>query len=77
MMLMLERAGLLVDEPLFRLTLLLQQTVPTGMTVQMIATMLDFGAAELGTLLFWQYVAAIVLTPCWTMLYFRMLGLHA
>ncbi len=67
---------MLVEEPLFRLTLLLQQTVPTGITVQMIATMLDFGAAELGTLLFWQYVAAIAVTPCWTMLYFRMLGLQ-
>ena len=75
MMGVLDALGLLLDDTLFRLTLLLHQTVPTGIAVQMIAVMLDFGAAELGTLLFYEYVAAIVITPCWTLLYFQLLGL--
>ena len=76
MMVLFDALGLLLDDTMFRLTLLLQQTVPTGITVQMIAAMLDFGAAELGTLLFWQYIAAIFITPAWTLLYFKLLGLQ-
>ncbi len=49
--------------PLFLFVLLLQNTSPTAINMQAIATMHGNHESEMAVLLFWQYMASIVLLP--------------
>lgn len=73
-MLTLDRAGLLLDDPLFKFAMLLQSTVPTATMMQTMATMVGNGDQEMSVLLFWQYLASIAAAPAWMVAYFWFLG---
>lgn len=55
--------------PMFVFVLLIQNTTPTAINIQSIATMHGNHEEEMATLIFWQYMVAIVMLPVFVTLY--------
>lgn len=55
--------------PVFTFVLLLQWSVPTANQMQNLASMHNNNEQAMGTLIFWQYVAACLALPVWMTLY--------
>ena len=60
-------------DPMFMYVLLVQNSAPTAINIQAIATMFGNHEAEMAALLFWQYMAAIVALPCLLAAYMHLL----
>ena len=52
-------------DPVFAFMLLMQHAVPTANQMQNIASMSSNNENSIGTLIFWQYIAAFAALPVW------------
>lgn len=59
----LKLAGCLPQDPLFEFVLLIQHALPSAIILSTIATIHDYNSLEMSSLLFYQYMAAILFMP--------------
>eukprot|EP00894_Picocystis_sp_ML_P004060 jgi/Pico_ML_1/54577/g478.t1 len=70
---LLKATGCLPRDPLFQFVLLIQHALPSAINLSTIATMHDHNALEMSSLLFYQYIAAILFMPAFLTVYLRIL----
>jgi predicted permease len=57
---------------MFVLVMLLQNAVPTALNAHTLATLHGNREAEMGSLLFWEYLASIITVPAWLCLFLHL-----
>ncbi|KAH7427296.1 hypothetical protein KP509_10G038100 [Ceratopteris richardii] len=60
--------GLVPEDPLFRLVLLVQYAMPSAFTIGVIAQLYNMGE-QVTIVLFWSYICSVLTTTVWTTLY--------
>jgi predicted permease len=61
-------------DPMFLLTLLLANATPSAINLQTVTVLYNHGHAEMGQLLFWQYLLAVVTLPCFTFIFLHIIA---
>lgn len=61
-------------DPMFLLILLLSNATPTAINIQTLTVLYRVGEAEMATMLFWQYIAAVLTLPVWMWAFLRIIN---